>query len=309
MRKGFFLRLAGLATAGLVTAAIANAADAQHAVALQTVSYVSSKTTAILGGTSALSRIMAAQGVVNLPAVVARPAALAPASQSAAVTERFPQPVRTNWSGRPDVFGSVAVRVDHTSLDNRWRSIENATVAGTAAEFARSLRSVDPVERARQVNAYVNAHVTFADDYRRFHRADVWSTANETLRAGRGDCEDYAIAKRAMLIAAGLSPRDLYLVLVKDLVRRADHAILVVRAGGRTMLLDNGADQLLDPAEVHDYRPIITFASGSEWTHGYLHQDHPVKMAQAENVATIAPAADQRSLKASLLAFNTGLSR
>ena len=35
-------------------------------------------------------------------------------------------------------------------------------------------------------------------------------------------------------------------MIVKDLVRRADHAVLVVRAGGHMYVLDNGTDRLLD---------------------------------------------------------------
>ena len=63
--------------------------------------------------------------------------------------------------------------------------------------------------------------------------ADRWSAADDTLARGRGDCEDYALAKLAMLRRAGFADRDLYLVLVKDLARRADHAVLVVRSDGK----------------------------------------------------------------------------
>ena len=38
------------------------------------------------------------------------------------------------------------------------------------------------------------------------------------MRRGRGDCEDYAIAKLQMLRAAGFEDRDLYLVIAKDLI-------------------------------------------------------------------------------------------
>ena len=48
--------------------------------------------------------------------------------------------------------------------------------------------------------------------------------------------------------APGFADRDLYLVIVRDLVRRADHAVLVARAEGRMFVLDNGTDNLLDSA-------------------------------------------------------------
>ena len=93
--------------------------------------------------------------------------------------------------------------------------------------------------------------------------------ASETLRRGRGDCEDFAIAKRHMLRAAGVPDNDLYLVVLKDLSRRADHAVLVVRAEGRLLVLDNGTDRIVDASDVQDYRPMLTFAAGRAYTHGY----------------------------------------
>ena len=39
------------------------------------------------------------------------------------------------------------------------------------------------------------------------------------------------------------------------------------------IVLDNGTDEVLDSEAVHDYRPILTFASNATCTHGYrLHQ-------------------------------------
>ena len=93
--------------------------------------------------------------------------------------------------------------------------------------------------------------------------------ANETLARGRGDCEDYALAKLAMLRRAGFADRDLYLVLVKDLVRRTDHAVLVVRSEGQYLVLDNDTDLVLDSVAVRDYRPILSFAAEQRFAHGY----------------------------------------
>ena len=214
-------------------------------------------------------------------------------------------------SGRPDVFGSVALKVANTRLNWRWSKVERAPVGGDAARYAATLADFDAVERLEAVNLYVNRRVQFTDDSRQYGRDDVWTSASETLRRGRGDCEDYAIAKLQMLRRAGLADRDLYLVIVKDLVSRADHAVLVVRAAGRMFVLDNGTDKLLDSEEIRDYRPVLTFASGATWTHGYRVNRDPVAIAATDKDLTpIVPAAgDQRSRSASLLAFNTGLSR
>jgi predicted transglutaminase-like cysteine proteinase len=274
------------------------------------------KTEAILGGPSALEALLAQQKAVPTPRPAIQPASYSysrPAIVPAVLRDARPAISPGVFSGRPDVFGSVALRVGHTPLDARWHSVEYSSVSGTAAAFATALRGKGAVERLEAVNWYVNKRVRFVDDQVRWGRADVWSAANETLSAGKGDCEDFAIAKLAMLRRAGIADRDLYLVVLRDLVRRADHAVLVVRAGGHMYVLDNGTDELLDSESVHDYRPILTFASNATFTHGYRVHQAPVNIASAED-SSPTPAADtsaddQRSRSASLLAFNTGLSR
>lgn len=272
-----------LAFSGAVAAfAISGAASAQSW----------SKTEAILGTSSALQATLSQQHAA--PPV--------PATYSVPHASHLIRPDVDDGaaSGRPDLFGTVALEVGHTPLDARWRAVEHASLAGAPARFAAALKKVAPAEQLRLVNRYVNDRVQYEDDQHRFGRADVWSSANDTLRSGRGDCEDYAIAKLQMLRAAGFNQRDLYLSIVHDLVRRADHAVVVARADGHMYVLDDGTSEVLDARVVTDYRPMLTFASYGEWTHGYR-IDAPATPALAE--------ADQRSRSASLLAFNTGFKR
>jgi predicted transglutaminase-like cysteine proteinase len=283
----------GLSAAAAALVSFPGAASAQSAPATAA-SLLMSKTEAILGAPSALQAILAQQGAPP------RAAAIAPASYSA--PRAVQAVVRTGDEGihsdRPDVFGSVALRVGHTPLDPRWHAVEHKAVTGSAVRFAQSFKGAAPLKQLEAVNWYVNRRVQFEDDSRRFGRGDVWSSADETLPSGRGDCEDFAIAKMQMLRAAGFSSRDLYLVILRDTVRRADHAVLLARASGRMVVLDNGTDELLDTDRVSDYRPILTFASYGEWTHGY-------RIAKPVEVA----AEDQRSRSATLLAFNAGFKR
>ncbi len=252
-----------------------------------------SKTEAILGTSSALQATLSQQHAA--PPV--------PATYSVPHASQLIRPDLDDGalSGRPDLFGTVALQVGHTPLDARWRAVEHASLTGAPARFAAALKGAGPSEQLRRVNRYVNSRVQYEDDQRRFGRADVWSSANETLRAGRGDCEDYAIAKLQILRAAGFNGRDLYLSIVRDLVRRADHAVVVARASGHMYVLDDGTSEVLDARVVSDYRPMLTFASYGEWTHGYRMEEAPAAPALA--------AADQRSRSASLLAFNTGFKR
>lgn len=274
-----------------------------------------SKTDAILGGApSALQAIVAQQrGIVVPAAAPVRPASYALPAPVPAIYRDRPAASPGVLSGRPDVFGSVALRVGATRLDARWHRVDRSPVGGSAARFAQGLRGKGSIDRLEAVNWYVNRRVRFVDDQRQYGRADVWASAADTLSRGRGDCEDFAIAKLQLLRRAGVADRDLYLVIVKDLVSRADHAVLVVRAAGRMLVLDNGTDQLLDSEAIRDYRPILTFAAGGTWTHGYRLRSAPMTIASADDPKAAAPlipaSENQRSWSASLLAFNTGFNK
>lgn len=277
---------------------VAPAAAAAQAVPAGLPSIGLAKSDAILGGApSALAAILARQS--GQPAPVAQLASLTPASFRMPVTQAV---VRTErplfapavFSGRPDVFGTVALTVGRTKLHARWNRVERSPVTGSAAGYAVALRDLDPVARADAVNKYVNGRVAFVDDWKQYGKADLWSAASDTLRRGKGDCEDYAIAKMQMLRTAGIAEKDMYLVVLKDLVRRSDHAVLVVRAGGRMLLLDNGTDVITDTETVRDYRPILTFSASGTWTHGYRRSVAPLNMASAvtaASAATLAPSA------------------
>lgn len=278
----------------------------------------SSKSEAILGAPSALALLVAQQNGAPLSPAAYRQAGPPNENLFANAVLPYAEPVRVSpvAHDRPNVFGSVALAVPRSPLDYRWRKVERARVGGAPAAFASGLRNRASFDRLDAVNRYVNSRVVFTDDIRQYRTADLWSSAGETLRRGRGDCEDYAIAKLQLLRRAGFADRDLYLVVVKDLVRRSDHAVLVVRAEGRMLLLDNGTDRIADAASAQDYRPVLSFAAGRVWTHGYQRSQPPITIAQ-DSLTAAPPAApivtaslgDQRSRNASLRALSTGFNR
>ena len=292
----FRIALAPLAAALALTAAPAAAQTAAPSPAARY--FTSSKTQAILGGESRLAAIMAQQAGQAVPQPASYPARYgAPVLQS-----RMPVYRPAISMDRPDVFNSVALPIGQTSLNRRWRKVATAAVGATSGAYASGLADRSPIERLEAVNRYVNARVSFVDDSEQYGVADYWTTAADTLRRGRGDCEDYAIAKLQLLRRAGFAEQDLYLVILHDSLRRADHAVLVARAEGRMLVLDNGTDRLVDSYEMPDYRPIFTFSGTKAWTHGYRVQTPPMVMASneaaapaitlaASSIAPVAPSA------------------
>lgn len=90
----------------------------------------------------------------------------------------------------------------------------------------------DRFQQLQAVTQGVNRSMRAVEDRVRFGVADRW-----TVGGGQGDCEDFAMTKRAMLIARGWSPSSVLVALVY--FRGAQHAVLVARTDGGDYVLDN----------------------------------------------------------------------
>lgn len=256
------------------------------------------KSSAILGGQpSALAMIEAQQSGRTLPVLL--PPAPSPASAPIRLASNtfsvrsymqpavFSRPAYAEPMGRtPDLFGSKAIKVANTRLDSQWRRVSR--VSGPAATGLIRAAYTDRAQQLESVNRWVNHAITYADDIKVYGRPDYWANASESLRRGKGDCEDFAIAKMQILRAMGVPQRDLYLVVVRDLVRRADHAVLAVRTDAGFVILDSNTDKVLPQGQVTDYRPILTFNSEGSWIHGFAPERPQMTLA---STSTLNPGA------------------
>ena len=84
---------------------------------------------------------------------------------------------------------------------------------------------------------------------------DHWSAPLETFTIGRGDCEDYAIAKYVALIQAGVAAEDVRLIIVRDLDVGEDHAVVAAHLDGDWVILDNRRLMLVKDSEMRRVVP------------------------------------------------------
>jgi predicted transglutaminase-like cysteine proteinase len=213
-----------------------------------------------------------------LPPVATAPIQPSPLPLPEVVTPR-PAPRTTD----PDIFGSTAVRIVRTPTDAKWHGAERETGVLPAAWQAQRARlsRLRGLEQLAAANAWVNHAVAQASDRNIYGQSDHWASLGETAQRGRGDCEDYAIAKMQLLKAAGVDPDDLFLAVVYDLIRRSDHAFLLVRLDGAFYVLDSPLDRVMPEVEVRDYRPIVTFSAARTWIHGYRESPVDFRLAGA----------------------------
>lgn len=89
----------------------------------------------------------------------------------------------------------------------------------------------------KAVNNRVNRRLIADTDARVYQTNDYWE-APALTRGARGDCEDFALVKRRLLIAQGIPAAALSLAIVRTRYNE-DHAVLVVATRQGDFVLDN----------------------------------------------------------------------
>jgi predicted transglutaminase-like cysteine proteinase len=174
------------------------------------------------------------------------------------------------------LFGLFAFRAPEGMLWRKWRGIE-ADIAkdnvvleqcrtnpegcpSYAAQFLRLISAVKARSGRGQLdeaNRAVNMPIRYASDFAQHGEADRWSAPLATFATGKGDCEDYAIAKYVALIEAGFPRDDLQMVLMRDRAVRQDHAVLAARLDGHWLILDNRRSELIAESDATSFTPLF----------------------------------------------------
>jgi predicted transglutaminase-like cysteine proteinase len=243
-------------------------------------------------------------------------------------TDNPPNPSPGFIRGR-EPFGLSIFRAPDGVLWRKWRGVEGGLLAeqGALDECRRDetrcspgarrfLRIVEAVRsrhghaRFETANRTINVAVRYTSDIAQHDEPDRWSTPVSTLSTGRGDCEDYAIAKYAVLKETGVADDDLRLVLVRDRRAGEDHAVLAVRSGERWMILDNRYDSVVPDAEIRHFTPLyaINRDGVALFAAPYLTGSPPSSPASAPMQLDHAPGAASVPVVDTLAIGTTGLS-
>ena len=100
-------------------------------------------------------------------------------------------------------------------------------------------RSRNGRARIGVINRAINLAIVATPDVVQWHVADRWSAPLETFTTGRGDCEDYAIAKYVALRAAGIAEDAVKLVVLRNIAKAEEHAVVAVQLDDGWVILDN----------------------------------------------------------------------
>ena len=203
-------------------------------------------------------------------------------------------------------FGLFATRLSGGGLLEKWHGVERKLeddmvqlalcdgdrarcVSPAALQFLAIVDGARAREgRARfgEINRAINLAIRAMSDMAQYGQADVWSSPLDTFASGAGDCEDYAIAKFAALRMAGVSPEDIRIVVLRDLLHGEDHAAVLARLDGHWLMLDNRRMAMIEDIDVRNHRPLFVIDD-----RGVMRYDEPppsVSAARQNSAPTVA---------------------
>ncbi len=91
-----------------------------------------------------------------------------------------------------------------------------------------------------KVNAWVNENIRPETDLEHWGLVEQWDYPDD----GKGDCEDYVLLKRRMLMQAGWPREALLITVVRD-KKNDGHAVLTVKTDRGEFILDNQEAEVL----------------------------------------------------------------
>jgi predicted transglutaminase-like cysteine proteinase len=189
---------------------------------------------------------------------VAAAAALLLAAGTATARPTVASATGPRFVGYPTAHADAAPRFDFARLDE--------APAREVREIAAAVAGLPPLAQLAAVNARIN-RVPFRDDWSNYGVADHWATPREFFRRG-GDCEDFAIAKYAVLERLGWPPARMWIVVLRETVMSQVHAVLMVEHDGRLWTLDNLGDRPFEHGRLDYYRPAYSLNRFGSWSHG-----------------------------------------
>jgi predicted transglutaminase-like cysteine proteinase len=141
-------------------------------------------------------------------------------------------------AGQEIAYASVG---DETSVPFGWvefcqRYHGECGAGGHAVDVNLTEKAMREIQ---QVNAWINRSVEAVSDMDHWGVVDRWDIPMD----GKGDCEDYALMKRKVLIERGFPRQALLITVVRD-QQNEGHAILTVKTNAGEFILDNLTDEV-----------------------------------------------------------------
>jgi predicted transglutaminase-like cysteine proteinase len=176
----------------------------------------------------------------------------------------------------------LADAVEGFSLERVMQAVQQR-YGGNAAAVAKDwnnaltlFQNEPEYRKLKDVNQYLNQRIHFESDMKVWGQEDYWATPLEAMMKGRGDCEDYAIAKYFSLKLLGVPVSKLRITYVKAQIGGMEssvtqaHMVLTYysRPDAEPQVLDNLVSEIRPASRRTDLTPIFSFNSEGIWKAG-----------------------------------------
>ena len=164
-------------------------------------------------------------------------------------------------------------RLDHFFSDTFYQKF-SATYGDDAHERAKKWRNImvdnqfdSDWHKIKKVNYFFNKTITYQNDLALWGKKDYWASPAETIGRGKGDCEDFAIAKYFSLTSLGVNENKLRLMYVRQLSLNQPHMVLIYFENPKDIpfVLDNYNHKVLPASKRRDLKPIYSFNAQGLW--------------------------------------------
>lgn len=121
-------------------------------------------------------------------------------------------------------------------------------------------RDLDDMKKMEKVNDFFNLF-PYESDQTIWNTSDYWATRFEFIGKGKGDCEDYVIAKYFTLKELGVPTSKLFMTYANSLRFKTSHMVLsyYVTPGSIPVVMDNFNYKILPVNVRTDLVPIYSF--------------------------------------------------
>lgn len=126
-------------------------------------------------------------------------------------------------------------------------------------KMREEVKAYDTFKQIGHVNRFFNRILPVHDETK-YNTDDYWATRKEFIINGRGDCEDYVIAKYFTLLELGFSKKNLYFAVVQVKGKTTYHMVLLYKENKNSFIvMDNLSFRTLPLTKRIDLEPMVAF--------------------------------------------------
>ncbi len=122
----------------------------------------------------------------------------------------------------------ISTTTDNKIVQNRINYLNSSV---------EDLKGLSTLEQLKEVNAIFNNFIKYSSDMTVYKKSDYKAVIQETVVTGRGDCDDYALAKLQALLYSGFDIANIKVAITNE--DGVIHMKLFVLVNNEIMVLDN----------------------------------------------------------------------